>query len=113
MVDVEENSIVDPKTGGNRTIFFLPTLLLAVFIFCKVTSPECYLNLIQEDSPIETLQSIFFFLAIPFTLSIGLRLMKSHRTLTGLLYLFFSLCLLLVTLEEISWGPFQMPHLLC
>ena len=111
-MDARENSVVDRSNDGGRTIFVLPILLLAIFIVLKVASPGFYLAAVQEDSFVEYFQSIFFFLVAPFALSIGLRLLKSHRNFAGLLYLVFSIGLLLIALEEISWGQ-RIFHFKC
>jgi len=66
--------------------------------------PDKYIANIQEDSPLEYFQAIFYFSASIFTLIISRRFINNRFKLHGILYFLLFVGLLFVSLEEISWG---------
>ncbi len=85
-------------------IFFFPILTYGIFIFLKFKVPETYLPLIQEDSIVENMQALFYFLALFPAFLLSVKFLKNRMFLHGILYILFSSGLLFIALEEISWG---------
>jgi len=85
-------------------IFLFPITLFLIFLSIKVTSPDTYILIIQEDSVIESAQALFYFLASIFSLLISIRFLKNRLALHGILYSILTVGLLFICLEEISWG---------
>ena len=86
------------------SIFILPILLSLFFLIYKIVFPENYYQAIQEDSIIEYAQAALYFAAAVLSLSIAFRFFRDHANIHAALYCIFFLFLLVVSLEEISWG---------
>lgn len=104
MVNKTTKPAVGARPTRNRTIFLLPVLLIVGFLCLKLASPKYYLILTQEDHVVEYTQSLFYLLASVFAFIVAVRLFKRNRTISFILYLLLSTGLLLIFLEEISWG---------
>ncbi|MBU1275042.1 MAG: hypothetical protein KJ720_06675 [Proteobacteria bacterium] len=95
------------------TIFSLPVVLSLVMVGVKIYAPQAYHNLIQEDSLLENLQFYFYLAAGGMSLwaAVGFRRAGLARHAGAALML--GLVLLVVAVEEISWGErllgFQAP----
>ncbi|MDC1198001.1 hypothetical protein N8035_04045 [Algibacter sp.] len=60
--------------------------------------------LLDENSPIEILTFIFFIVGGVFGIWLSINHNKILEKLTVVFYLFFSVCLILIAMEEIAWG---------
>jgi len=85
-------------------IFCFPLLLVLIFLIIKIGWKNTYENIIQEDSTIEYMQSVFFGSASILTFSTFLAALKKGSKYYVFLFLFLSFGLLFICLEEISWG---------
>ncbi len=85
-------------------LFLLPVAMAVFFLYAKLALPRFYHSLIQEDSILENAQAVFYLAASAVALlaaaAFRRRKMFGHGALHGAL----ALGLLLVFLEEISWG---------
>jgi hypothetical protein len=91
-------------TSIPKRMFWILILILlgsyGITIYAGVFDPTLYVSLLREDGPLENLATISTFIASVF-FSLAYFRYKSDRPY---LFLFFSLLLLLVFFEEISWG---------
>lgn len=86
-------------------LFVTPLLGLAGYVALKLILPRPYYSrLVREDQPIEYLTALAYLAAFVIALSIAIRFFRRRQRVYGALYLFLSLFLLVVFLEEISWG---------
>lgn len=85
-------------------IFLFPFVLTIIFIWIKTFFPIAYESLVEEDSIIEYLQVIFYFLSSALALIISIKLLRNKMFFQGLLYTILTIGLLFVSFEEISWG---------
>ena len=87
-----------------KLVFFFPIILFPIFVAVKITYPEIYELMIQEDSFVEYAQAFFYFLSSVGSFFISIRFLKKRFPLYGILYALLGTGLLLVSFEEISWG---------
>lgn len=85
-------------------LFLFPIVLAFIFLGLKLITPETYNLMVQEDTAIEWLQALFFFLATAFSLVIFYKFIRNRMPVHGILYGILGAGLLFVGLEEISWG---------
>ena len=85
-------------------VFLFPITLFLIFLCIKLTSPDTYISLIQEDSVIEYAQAIFYLLSSILSILISIHFLKHRIALHGVLYGILAIGLLLISLEEMSWG---------
>ncbi len=85
-------------------VFLFPITIFLVFLCIKLISPDTYLILIQEDSVIEYVQAFIYFLSSIISIIVSIKLLKNKLTLHGVLYAILAVGLLLISLEEMSWG---------
>ncbi|KUK84170.1 MAG: hypothetical protein XD98_0142 [Microgenomates bacterium 39_6] len=88
----------------NKIIFWLPLFLTLAFFIFRIINRQKYFLLIQEDGPVEYLQSFFYLVAAILGLVITGHFFKNNQKKLALIYLFFSLGLFFIAGEEISWG---------
>lgn len=95
-------------SAGNKLkrniIFWMPVALFFAFAFLKTFHVQLYLNLIQEDTLLEHLQVIFYFLSFVVGAVVTFRFFKQKNYLPGITYLLFALAMFFISLEEFSWG---------
>ena len=85
-------------------VFLLPVAMAAFFLYAKLALPRFYHSLIQEDSILECAQAVFYLTASAIAL-LAAAAFRRHKMLGhGVLHGALALGLLLVFLEEISWG---------
>lgn len=94
-----------------RAVLSFSVILIVFFLLIRLAFSGTYQKLIQEDSFIEYSQSIAFMLSSILGFSIMVRFFRSGLTFHGILYLAFSLAMIFVSLEEVSWGQrlFYLP----
>ena len=99
-------SAVDSDVERERRpiVFLFPIATVLCMLAVKLRFQDIYSELIQEDSVIEYLQFVFYFMAACFALLVARSFHAGGRPFLASLYLLFSLVLLFVSLEEISWG---------
>jgi hypothetical protein len=85
-------------------IFLFPIILFFIFLNMKLFSHDVYRSIIQEDTVIENMQAITYFLSSVVALLISLKFLHSKIILNGVLYSLLAVGLFFVAMEEISWG---------
>ncbi len=85
-------------------VAILPVFIFALFLALKIFSPETYFQTVQEDTFIEYLQILFYFLAAILTFASAKFFTKLNLTLLCILYIILGIGLLFVSIEEFSWG---------
>lgn len=94
------------RTGRHRDalIFVFPVFLLLVFLCVKVFWPTTYQILLKEDSVVEYVQVFSYLLTAAIAMLVSMQFKKNGKALLGVMYGMLSFLLVLVSLEEISWG---------
>ena len=85
-------------------VFVFPLILTFCFWLLKMYDGEYYYWLNDEDNLVENLEFLFYFIAFPVALYIGIRFFKTRNNLLGFFYSALALALFFVAMEEISWG---------
>jgi hypothetical protein len=86
-------------------IFLFPIVFVVCVVLVKSFAPWWYQELmVNEDSIVEWLTFICYFLAFMISFSISITYYKSNHTLYCLMYVFLTLGLFFIAMEEISWG---------
>ncbi len=83
-------------------VFFLPLLIGGILYYLLIKNTRLYEAIGVEDGILEWTQ--FLFLIISVCLSILLAFRFKEEKILFVIYLLFSIALLFVALEEISWG---------
>lgn len=104
MVNIASASVGTNTGTRDRIIFFLPLVLTGAFLCLKLVRPKTYMAIIQEDQIVESLQVAFYLVAGILAFITAYRSLRSAVTTTRIIYLGFAIGLLLMSLEEISWG---------
>jgi hypothetical protein len=94
-----------------RIIFMIPFMVIGLFLALKWHGNGIYTALIQEDTWIENAQFVLYLTA-SICCSLAVRLyLKQGNIVHGSVHAIFSVALLLIGLEEISWGQriFDLP----
>lgn len=87
-----------------KIIFWLPIVMFTGFLILKVFYNDLYNNMIQEDTFVEELQAWLYFLSFIAAFTIAIRFLLKKAYLLSTLFLLFSVAMLVICLEEISWG---------
>lgn len=82
----------------------VPISVFFIILYIKLVFPDAYILLIREDSVIEYMQFLFYFISSVISSFISIKLLRNKMTLHGVLHGILTVGLLLVSLEEISWG---------
>lgn len=102
--------------ANEKNFFFFSLLLGLGFVLLYVFLPDWYLRIIQEDRPVEYLQTVSYFLSSAISIIAVAKLHKSRYKLIFWTLLIFAFSTMLIGLEEISWGQrilgFKTPKLL-
>ncbi|WP_341214541.1 hypothetical protein [uncultured Wocania sp.] len=87
-------------------IFCFPILLVCfqAFLFAYPPARDFGIWLVLENNPIELLTFIVFLFGGVYGVWLSFKISKSEKKYVVLFYSFFSACLLLLAMEEISWG---------
>jgi hypothetical protein len=85
-------------------IFLIPILLSLIFLCIKLIFPGSYEALIQEDSVIEYMQFLFYFLSSIVSFLASVKFLRNKMLIHGVLYGMLAFMLLFISFEEISWG---------
>jgi hypothetical protein len=98
-------------------IFLLPIAFVITAVLLKLGSWKWYFRLmLKEDGPIEDATSIAYFVAFFVSLRISFTYKKRNDYLFCFMYLFLSIGLFFIAMEEISWGQrilnFKTPELM-
>jgi hypothetical protein len=88
----------------NKLVFWLPLFLLLAFLIFRIINKQEYFIFIQEDGLVEYLQSFFYLLTAALGAMIANRFLKNRQKGLAAIYLLFSLALIFIAGEEISWG---------
>lgn len=92
------------RTILSVAIFLLPAFLILLLTLFRFTFFSLYTNLIAEDGVFETTQALSYGVAAVFLGVGGWQSWKKHTSVPAVTALILSLGLILVALEEISWG---------
>lgn len=101
------SSLFSGKERMKRLIFSLPISAMLIIITLKVIlghDSSAYRMMNTEGGFIEYGTSIAYLIAFAFSVMIANYFMKQKQKIFGILYYLFSIALLFVGLEEISWG---------
>ena len=97
-------------------IFFLPIFFIAIMMVIFFTDNNLFWVLLREGGLLETFQARSYLLAAVLALYFAVQFHRTKRKGLLLLYIVFTLALLFVTFEEISWGQriigFETPEIL-
>lgn len=85
-------------------LFLLPLVLLVAMVLLKLEAPLHYKSLVREDGLVENLQFLLFFGAGVVAILAGRRLGAAGLKLHCGLYWLLGIGLLVVAMDEISWG---------
>jgi hypothetical protein len=88
----------------SRFVFAFPVIVFAAFAGLKLVATDVYESLVSEDSSLEYLQFALYFLAAIAAALTAHASLRKHLNLLSSLYAGLALVLLIVALEEISWG---------
>ncbi len=92
------------KVTIKNFILYFPILALIILLSLKIGWKSYYINIIQEDAIIESLEFITYLSASIIAIVTSFRYMKNGLPIITLLLFFFGMCLFFVSGEEISWG---------
>lgn len=93
------------KNNTEKRIRVLFPIIFLIFYYIWIEYYPVFLDLIKEDSILEYLQFIFYFLAACGSFKIFLLLKNNkNKKIYSILFLLFSISLFFVSLEEISYG---------
>jgi hypothetical protein len=93
-------------------LFLFPVVFVIYTITVKRYNPAYYKLLMwREDSIIEWLSFLFYFLAFIGSFSISITYYRNNAALFFLMYMLLSIGLFFIAMEEISWGQriFSLP----
>lgn len=79
------------------------TLIVGLLLIYKPTKAFGFW-LLDENAPVELLTFIFLFIGAFFGIWFSIKLKKKLGFFLMAFYLFFSVCLFLIAMEEIAWG---------
>lgn len=82
----------------------VPVLFLLCLVSFNFISPASYKKFIIEDGPVEYATAAIYFIAFAWGLGLTRRLKRKGDAGWAVFYFVVSLALLLISLEEISWG---------
>jgi len=85
-------------------LFTFPVFFVSTLCASKIYSPVFYGSLVEEDGIFEFMQVLLYLLAAAFFLFTSKRLLEEKQRDLSLIFLVFSLGLVLVCAEELSWG---------
>lgn len=85
-------------------VFLFPIILFLSFLSIKLLLPDVYTTLIQEDSSIEYLQALIYFVSSILTFYVLVKFFRNRMILHGILYGILAIGLFFISIEEISWG---------
>jgi len=85
-------------------LFLFPIVLFLFFVSIKLLSPDTYRFIIEEDSFVEYAQALLFFIASIMSFYVSITFLRKKLILHSILYAVLASGLLLVSVEEISWG---------
>lgn len=85
-------------------IFLLPVVVLPVLVVLKLEAPVAYQALVREDGLVENLQFVLFLGAGVVAIMAGRQLGMASLQLQRWLYWLLGIGLLVVAMDEISWG---------
>lgn len=89
-----------------RIIFATPliaTILIGTLIIITATRGFA-LSLLVENSPVELLTFAFFLIGGVFGIYFVLNIYKTTENYISVFYMFFSICLIVLAMEEVAWG---------
>lgn len=84
--------------------FLTPFFLLMLFASVKVTYEGLYQVLVAEDGPVENLQFLLFLVSGVLAFVTGMRLARAGLVVHRWLYWLLAIALVVVAMDEISWG---------
>lgn len=89
-----------------KTIFITPIIsaILIGSLFAFPSTRNFGFWLLEENSPVEILTFIIFLWSGIYGICLTLKTKKPLKSEIKLYYILFSLCLILIAMEEISWG---------
>lgn len=89
-----------------KLLLFLPVILSLFFGVLLIIPSTRILGiwLLEENKPVELLTFVLFLFGGVYGFKFLFKIIKLKRKLTFFFYLIFSICLILISLEEIAWG---------
>jgi hypothetical protein len=99
----------NPYKISNRLIviiFFTPIIMFLVLglLFAIPSTRGFGIWLVLENNPIELLTFIIFLIGGVFGINFTITIAKFEKKFVVFFYAFFSICLIILAMEEISWG---------
>ncbi len=85
-------------------VFLVPIVLFLVMLAIKILAPDYYSSLVQEDALVENMQFWFYLTASILASLVSIRFLRNKIFVHGILYGVLAGGLLLISLDEISWG---------
>jgi hypothetical protein len=86
-------------------LFLFPIVFVICTVLLKSIYPRLYnVLMLKEDSTIEWLTFIFYFVAFIVAFNISTTFFRRNSALFCLMYMLLSIGLFLIAMEEISWG---------
>ena len=86
-------------------IFCFPIVFVICAVFVKYNSPESYYQIfLAEDSFIEWLTFLSYFIAFIVSCSISITFYRSNYSIFCFFYVLLSIGFFFIAMEEISWG---------
>ncbi|MDD5323236.1 MAG: hypothetical protein PHD43_22020 [Methylococcales bacterium] len=97
----------DIQASSKKAIIFAPVIIMflfAVFLFIPTTR-QATLWMLDENHPVELLTFVFALTGGIFGLALARRARKQgEKTLVVNFYIFFSVALIFIAMEEVAWG---------
>ena len=92
-------------------LFLSPVMFVICAVLIKLACYGYYKFMVEEDSIIEWLTFLCYFIAFMVSFSISINYYRSKSTLFCLMYMLLSIGLFFIAMEEISWGQriFNVP----
>lgn len=91
----------------------VPVVLALIFLYIRAWHPLTYLYLLSEDRILEMTQAVFYATSFFVGIATTLNMRKAAHHSSSLILMAFSAGMLLLAMEEISWGQriigFQTP----
>lgn len=108
---IPESTLLGPASKAlnlnqpiNAALCFAPLVALALLLLLRLVAPGFYLFLVEEDGPLESLQSLAYLSAAVIAVIVALRLNRRDLPVGAWLFILFAIGAVFAAGEEISWG---------
>ena len=99
-----------------KTLFFMPVALTFTMVLLLIipNSRSLFFWLLKENNPVELLTFLLFLIGGCFGLYSSFKISKLVNRYILIFYVFFSICLIILAMEEVAWGQwffsFETPN---